>query len=523
MLSVRNVFGGGLLPDEMNVGAADRADALRRIGHSLRTPLTAITGASRLLGVTDLTPDQRVSVDVLDTASEALLTAVNDLLDISEIETGGIELQHIPFRLPDAVREAVRPLRMLAADRGIEITLHGLGTLPTDVVGDPGRLRQVLTRLVDNAVKYTSEGRVQVGAGLVAHDASSVTVRFAVRDTGAGIAADDQARIFEPFSQAATHTGAVTAGLGLTISQAVVAAMGGEIRVASQPGHGSTFDFTVTFPRHVTDEEGNGPASLSNRWVVVVGDRPESNRALAEALRTGGCEPSDFTQIPLASASVALSDDPGLAPAAIVAAPTRSPFDFAARVMGDRHLSRAPLILVPPQGERGDGDECVKLGIKGYLPQPVSPVDLIEAVRVLAGGAMPALVTRHWLRERRSSLRVLVVDDSPTGRALVMRGLETLGHDTAAAATGVEAVEALQGGSHFDVVLMDMEMPRMDGIEATKVIRAGGSSIPIIGVSAHAFNADRQACLDAGMDDHIVKPFRIETIQLSMESLVGRA
>jgi two-component system, sensor histidine kinase and response regulator len=475
-----------------------------------------------MLGVSDLTPDQRASLDVIDTASEALLTAVNDLLDISEIETGGIELQHIPFRLPDAIREAVRPARPLAADRGIEITMHGLGTLPTDVVGDPGRLRQVLTRLVDNAVKYTNEGRVQVGAGLVGHDTSSVTVRFAVRDTGTGIAPDDQERIFEPFSQATATPGAITAGLGLTISQAVVAAMGGEIGVSSRPGQGSTFDFTVTFPRYLVDEDGDSPASLSNRWVMIVGDRAESNRALAHALRSGGCEPSDFTEIPLASASIALSDDPALAPAAIVASPTRAPFEFAERVIGDAQLSRAPLILVPPQGERGDGEECTRLGIKGYLPQPVSPVDLIETVRVLAsGGVVPPLITRHWLRERRARLKVLVVDDSPTGRALVMRGLEALGHETAAAATGVDAVGAL-GRQSFDVVLMDMEMPEMDGIEATKVIRDGGSSIPIIGVSAHAFNVDRQACLDAGMDDHIVKPFRIETIQLAMESLVGR-
>jgi CheY-like chemotaxis protein len=505
--------------DFENVGATDRAEALRRIGHSLRTPLTAIAGASRILAASDLTLDQQSSLDVIDTASDALLSAINDLLDVSEIERGGLDLQHLAFRLPDAVREAVRPVRPLAEDRGIEISVHGLSTLPTDVVGDPGRLRQVITRLVDNAVKYTHTGRVQVGAGLVDHDHNQVTVRFAVRDTGTGIAADQIEKIFEPFSQG-LESATISAGLGLTISQAVVRAMGGEIRVVSRPGQGSTFDFTVTFPRHLADEPLGGVPALENRWVVIVGDRAESNRSLADALRGGGFEPSDFTEIPLAAASIALSDDPAHAPVAVVAAPTTRPFAYAKKILEDAQMSRAPLVLVSPQGERGDGEECIRLGVPGYLPHPVSPVDLIEAVRFLASAPVrPALVTRHWLRERRSPLRVLVVDDSPTGRALVMRGLDAIGHETVPASTGVEAIEALSG-SAFDVVLMDMEMPEMDGIEATKKIRAGGSTIPIIGVSAHAFNVDRQACLDAGMDDHVVKPFRIETLQMAMERLV---
>jgi two-component system, sensor histidine kinase and response regulator len=510
------------LVDSESATASERAEALRRIGHSLRTPLNSITGASRILGTSELTIDQRESLDIIETASEALLSAVNDLLDISEIESGGIDLQRIPFRLPDAIREAVRPVRSLAADRGIEVTLHGLSGLPTDVVGDPGRLRQVISRLADNAVKYTHAGRVQVGAGLVDHDHAQVTVRFAIRDTGVGIPPEEVERIFEPFSQG--ETGAVvSAGLGLTISRAAVRAMGGEIRVASRPGQGSTFDFTLSFPRHATDDHGRQVASPDNRWVVVVGDRAESNSALAESLRGGGLEPSDFTEIPLAAAAVALSDDPDALPAAVIAAPTANPFAFAGKVMRDPQLSRVPLVLVPPQGQRGDGEQCIRLGIAGYLPQPVSPVDLIDAVRILGTAATsPPLVTRHSLRERRNPFRVLVVDDSPTGRALVIRGLEAVGHETAAAATGRDALEAMRS-AEFDVVLMDMEMPEMDGVEATKAIRAAGSDIPIIGVSAHAFNTDRQACLDAGMNEHIVKPFRIESVQIAMERLVNRS
>lgn len=495
------------------------AEVLRRIGHSLRTPLNSITGAWQMLSGTDLDPDQREHMATIGSASDALLAAINDLLDIAEIESSGLQLQQIPFRLPDAIREGARGLRPLATDRGIELTLHGLSTLPTDVVGDPARIRQVVARLVDNAVKYTHHGRVQVGAELVAHDAREVTVRIAVRDSGVGIASDDLERIFEPFTRGPSNAPGLSSGLGLSISRTAVRAMGGDITVHSEPGRGSVFSFVITLPRQVAPSGDAEVTPPDTTWVIVLGDRPESNSVLSSALRNGGLEPSEFSSLPLASASVALADDPEDTPLAVVVAPTEAPFEFAQRVLDDRHLSRAPLILVTPQGERGDAAECGRLGIEGYLPQPVSPVDLIEAVTVVAAGSdSHPLVTRHWLRERRNRLDVLVVDDSPTGRALVIRALDQLGHETTGAADGREAVERA-GEKDFDVILMDMEMPDMDGIAATRQIRSTGSTVPIVGLSAHAFSADRQACLDAGMNEHLTKPFKLETLQMMMESL----
>jgi len=497
----------------------ERAEVLRRFGYSLRTPLNSITGASQMLATTDLSTDQRDHVATIGSASDALLAVVNDLLDIAEIESNGVEVHQIPFRLPDAIREGVRGLRPLASDRGIELTIHGLSGLPVDVVGDPARLRQVVARLVDNAVKYTHQGRVQVGAELLAHDAQGVTVRIAVRDTGIGVAPEDVERIFEPFSKATTGGPSLSAGLGLAISRTVVQAMGGDIAIHSEPGRGSVFSFVLVFPRHRAPADERIPAGSTSTWVVVLGDRPESNGVLSTALRNGGLEPSEFSSLPLASASIAMADDPDVTPLAIVVAPTEAPFEFAQQILGDRHLSRAPVILVTPQGERGDADECVRLGIEGYLPQPVSPVDLIETVRVVStGSSNHPLVTRHWLRERRRRLHVLVVDDSPTGRALVMRSLDQLGHDTAGASDGREAV-ALATETDFDVILMDMEMPDMDGLAATRAIRSKGSTVPIVGLSAHAFSADRTACLEAGMNEHLTKPFAFETLQLTMEAL----
>ncbi len=254
----------------------------------------------------------------------------------------------------------------------------------------------------------------------------------------------------------------------------------------------------------------------------MVTDDARVGHNLTDALRHGGFESTEFSSIPLAAASVALSDDPSLLPGVVVLAPSDEPFEAAARMRSDPRLGKVPAVLVVPFGTRGDAAECARIGIEGYLPQPVSAVDLIEATRavLVRGRGDPTLVTRHWLREQRRPLRILVVDDSPTGRAVVMRSLERLGHDTESAPTGRDGVAMLEKGT-YDVVLMDMEMPDMDGVEATKVIREGGSAIPIVGISAHAFGADRRRCLEAGMNDHITKPFRIEQLQMSMERVLA--
>jgi CheY-like chemotaxis protein len=395
-------------------------------------------------------------------------------------------------------------------------------------MGDPGRLRQVLVQLVTNAIRFTPQGRIQVGAKLLAHDAGSATVRFAVRDTGIGIPSDQVELVFQPFSQANTGVQqAMSSGLGLSIAARVVERMGGRIGVESTEGKGSAFSFDLTFRRVQPEDDEAEAARLSQQWILVITDDARVGHNLTDALRHGGFEPTEFSSIPLAAASVALSDDPASLPGAVVLAPSDEPFYSAARLRADARLSKVPALLVVPHGVRGDAAECARVGIEGYLPQPASPVDLIEATRELLrrGRGSAGLVTRHWLRERRRPLRILVVDDSPTGRAVIIRSLERLGHETQAATTGREAV-AMVDSRTFDVVLMDMEMPDMDGVEATAVIREKEQSgtrghLPIVGVSAHAFGADRQRCLDAGMDDHVTKPFRIEQLQFVMERLVG--
>lgn len=504
---------------------AIRADTLRRLGHSLRTPLNAISASVQLVLATELTEDQRLNLETIEGAADSLLGVVGDLLDAAEIQAGELQIASQPFRLPDTIREAVRSVRPLAVDRGLELTTHGLSGLPTDLIGDPGRLRQVIVQLATNAIRFTPNGRVQVGAKVRSHDDRRVTVRFAVRDTGIGIPSAELERIFEPFVQVGPDVGdrIPTSGLGLAIASRVVEAMGGErIEVESEEGKGSTFSFDLSFERYSPDPGESLGESLSANWIVVVTDDTRVGHNLTDALRHGGFESTEFASVPLAAASVALSDDPSLLPGVVVLAPSDEPFEVASRMRAEPRLGKVPAVLVVPFGTRGDAAVCRRLGIEGYLPQPVSAVDLIEATRavLLRGRGDPTLVTRHWLREQRRPLRILVVDDSPTGRAVVMRSLERLGHETESAPTGRAAL-ALLDDRGFDVVLMDMEMPDMDGVEATKAIRQAGSDIPIIGVSAHAFGADRRRCLEAGMNDHVTKPFRIEQLQMSMEHVLA--
>ena len=519
------------MPDDVAAARPDpdihaiRADTLRRLGHSLRTPLNAISASVQLVLATELSEDQRLNLETIEGASDSLLGVVGDLLDAAEIQAGELQVSSQPFRLPDTIREAVRSVRPLAVDRGLELTTHGLSSLPTDLIGDPGRLRQVIVQLTTNAIRFTSHGRVQVGAKVLSHDERAVTIRFAVRDTGIGIPTAELGRIFEPFVQVDADRGdrIPTSGLGLAIACRVVEAMGGDrIEVESEEGRGSTFSFDLRFERYAPEPGEPLRESLAANWIVVVTDDARVGHNLTDALRHGGFESTEFSSIPLAAASVALSDDPSLLPGVVVLAPSDEPFVAAARMRSDPRLGKVPAVLVVPFGTRGDAAECARIGIEGYLPQPVSAVDLIEATRavLVRGRGDPTLVTRHWLREQRRPLRILVVDDSPTGRAVVMRSLERLGHDTESAPTGRDGLAMLEKGT-YDVVLMDMEMPDMDGVEVTKAIRDGGSDIPIVGISAHAFGADRRRCLEAGMDDHITKPFRIEQLQMSMERVLA--
>jgi len=494
------------------------AQILRRFGHSLRTPLNEIAGTARLMLAEALESEDRRNLARIEDAADQILDVLNDLLDVAELEGGDLPIQFVPFRLPDVIREAVRSQRALASERDIELSVHGLGALPTDLVGDAGRVRQVLGHIVADSIRASSIGRVQVAAQLVDQTPDRARVRFGVRRP-TPLTPEQFDDVLRPLA-AEDVAGSRTDGLGLVIASKVIDALGGTLAV--NPGTGDRLvEFTLDFDRAEFVEESDESAH-ENDWVLVVADNAAHGEDIVAGLRVGGFEPTLYESVALASTAIALSDDSSVVPAVIVLAPTDDPFEAAARAVASPVLSRSRLVLVVSHGERGDSDECIRLGVEGYFPQPVTSVDLIEGVRMLSKRkADGPLVTRHSLRERRKQLHVLVADDSPTGRAVVMRSLEQLGHTTSGVSNGRAALDLVRT-QNFDAILMDMEMPEMNGVEATSAIRALptiAARTPIIGLSAHAFSADRKACLDAGMNEHFTKPFRIEELQMAMERM----
>ncbi len=508
---------GDVAESKPTTGSAG-AQILRRFGHSLRSPLNEIAGTARLMLAEALESEDRRNLARIEDAADQILDVLNDLLDVAELEGGDLPIQRVPFRLPDVIREAVRSQRALASERDIELSVHGLGALPTDLVGDAGRVRQVLGHIVADSIRASSIGRVQVAAQLVDQTPDRARVRFGVRRP-TPLTPEQFDDILRPLA-AEEVAGSRTDGLGLVIASKVIDALGGTLAV--NPGTGDRLlEFTLDFDRAELVEESDESAR-ENDWVLVVADNAAHGEDIVAGLRVGGFEPTLYESVALASTAIALSDDSSVVPAVIVLAPTDDPFEAAARAVASPVLSRSRLVLVVSHGERGDSDECIRLGVEGYFPQPVTSVDLIEGVRMLSKRkADGPLVTRHSLRERRKQLHVLVADDSPTGRAVVMRSLEQLGHTTSGVSTGRAALDLVRT-QNFDAILMDMEMPEMSGVEATSAIRALptiAARTPIIGLSAHAFSADRKACLDAGMNEHFTKPFRIEELQMAMERM----
>jgi CheY-like chemotaxis protein len=509
---------GGVAESSGHGPSGAGAQILRRFGHSLRSPLNEIAATARLMLSEAIDSDDRQNLARIEDAADQILDVLNDLLDVAELEGGHLSVQTVPFRLPDVIREAVRSQRALASERDVELSVHGLGALPTDLVGGAGRIRQVLGHIVGDSVRAASIGRVQVAAQMVEQSPERATIRFGVRRP-TPLTPEQFDDILRPLA-AEDISGSRTDGLSLVIASKVIEAMGG--RLAVSPGTGDRLlEFTLSFSR-AEPVEDETEVEADNNWVLVVSDNAAAGEEIVSGLRVGGFEPTLHESVALASTAISLSDDSSAIPAVIVLAPRGKPFEAAARAVASPVLSRSRIVLVVSHGERGDSDECIRLGVEGYFPQPVTSVDLIEGVTLLAARKTDGpLVTRHALRERRKQLHVLVADDSPTGRAVVMRSLEQLGHSTAGVANGRAALDLVRT-QNFDVIVMDMEMPEMGGVDATRAIRALptiAARTPIVGLSAHAFSTDREACLDAGMNEHFTKPFRIEELQIAMERM----